>query len=190
MITLLDCDGVLADFATAALAAHGRSETYQDVTAWDIEEMIGVTPEEFWAKLRGYDFWRFDIQPHEWAHDFLKKLKGDIVISTSPSLDSYCVAGKLDWLKHHFGITTKDVMVGPKKHLMAQSGHLLIDDRPKNVEKFINADISAEAILFPQPWNANADINKDLPADWIYTPETWKQVVKIQNQLVKEGART
>lgn len=149
---LLDCDGVLCDFVSGALAAHGRSHDGHDsVRSWNFFESWGISALEFYDKIAGYDFW-FNLKPYDWAALLVDEIGFDnFVISTAPTMDPTCVEAKLDWLFHHFKIPMSNVMIGSRKELMAKSGLVLIDDSPKNVEKF--REHGGNALLFPQPWN-------------------------------------
>lgn len=156
MHILLDCDGVLANFTQASIDAHGRQESHDDIRTWDyFTDEWGMSPEEFWSKCRGYDFWR-NIQPYEWAQSVIDLIRAKdltFTILTAPSNDSECVQAKLDWLDHHFSIPIADVMVGQKKHLLANPEAILIDDSRANVDAFIRS--GGKAALFLQPWNSS-----------------------------------
>ncbi len=149
---LLDMDGVVADFVTAALKAHGRTETHDDITSWNFYEAWGMTAAEFWAPCRGKDFW-FNIEPYPWAVDLYRGIAKNfpVTISTAPSNDSECARGKYEWLEKHLGVKPSDVMVGGRKYLLANPLHILIDDSPGNVNKF--RERSGLAVGFKQPWN-------------------------------------
>lgn len=150
---LLDCDGVLCDFVSGALAVHGRShEGHDSVTSWNFFEVWGMTDSEFYSKTKGYDFW-FNLKPYDGAVEFYAELSKltTPVISTAPVMDPECPQAKINWLYHNFGIIMTNVMVGSQKQLMAKPTTLLIDDSPSNVKKFREA--GGQAILFKQPWN-------------------------------------
>lgn len=172
MEILLDCDGVLADFVTASIEAHGRSDTHDQIDSWDyFRDGWGMSPVEFWTALRGRDFWT-DIRPYPWIAEFHKKLQelGTVTILTSPCDDTECASGKAIWLDKHLGIRPSATMIGSRKELLAKSKHLLIDDSESNVNKF--RDAGGHAILFPQPWNSGL-------GDWRTVLETTTELHRI-----------
>lgn len=165
MKILLDCDGVLADFVSAALLAHDRPETHDEWHYWDFYRRWCLTAEDFWRPMRGAAWW-FGIKPYPWAADLLKAL-GDVTIVTAPNSDPECPRGKLDWLRAHFGITHKRVVIAERKEILAHPGTVLIDDYSLNVNNF--RDHGGNSILFPQPWNCrSAEAG----------PDAWQTVVE------------
>jgi len=154
MNILVDCDGVLANFVKASLAAHGRRETEADCRRYDYYLDWPISTTQFLSKVRGYDFW-FGMEEYPWARELLRRI-GDYTISTKPSVDRECGVGKFDWLRQR-GVKIGDVMVGRKKWLMAP-GSLLIDDHEMNCVEFRAA--GGKAIVFPQPWNEDGRAGK------------------------------
>lgn len=151
MEIFLDCDGVLADFVSASLAYHGRSEKHDDIKTWNYFAEWGMTPEEFWRPLRGRHFWA-NLKPYPWATELYTALKalGDVTIVTSPSDDIECASGKAEWLDFHLGIRPEDCFIGKKKHLLSGNG-VLVDDSESQWRMFVNT--GGRCVLFPQPWN-------------------------------------
>lgn len=149
---LLDCDGVLCDFVTGSIKAHKKENfTHDDVKHWSYFEDWGMTAEEFFKGVMGYDFW-FNLEPYPWAHELVEKIGVDnFVITTAPTMDPECVQAKINWLYKHFNILMTNIMVGSRKELMARPDVVLIDDSPSNIKKFSEA--GGQTILFPQPWN-------------------------------------
>ena len=161
----LDCDGVLANFVDAACKAHNRPN---DITKWEFYNDWRMNPSEFWSKCAGKDFW-LDLEEYDYAQDLVAELRelcidysAELTITTAPSLDPECVNAKLEWLYYHFGFYSHDVILGPKKWAMAHPRSILIDDRPKNVNKF--NEYGGYGLLFPQKWNINEQ-QSDLK-DW------------------------
>jgi 5'(3')-deoxyribonucleotidase len=154
-ICVLDCDGVLADFVTATIKAHGRHESHSEILSWDYFEDWGLSPAQFWEKCRGFDFW-VNILPYRWAETLLSHLRSqydEVVICTAPSNDPECLEAKLEWLNVNFGIGIGDVFIGRKKYLLAKPNHTLIDDNIDNCKAFV--EHGGQAQLFTQPWNTN-----------------------------------
>lgn len=159
---LIDMDGVLCDFMTAALAAAGINAGHDSITDWNFFEAHSMSEEEFWQRIDNreitHGFWS-GLQPYEWCHQLIRAatLGGQIpyTIATSPSRDPNCAKGKVEWIQKHLGQDFRDFVIGPRKSLMAREDVLLIDDSDQNVEKFAAA--GGRTILFPQPWNANRE---------------------------------
>ncbi len=80
---LLDCDGVLADFASAAIRIHNRPETHADIKRYDFWLDWGMTTDDFWKPIKR-DFW-LSLEPYPYAVGFFEDLSeiGEITISTA-----------------------------------------------------------------------------------------------------------
>ncbi len=156
---LLDMDGVLCDFMAAASKVHGR--TYREAD-WppgceDFVTVFGISTATFWKAIDEFDeqegFWS-RLKPYPWFEDLIAMIRPfGFTIATSPNRHAWCPSGKVEWLHEHFHNRFMDFMIGREKHLLARSGHVLIDDRDKVCEQFSNE--GGHVILFPQPWNSN-----------------------------------
>lgn len=159
---LIDLDGVLADFVTAALDVQGLPNVVVD--RWEMHECCGLTASDFWGTIdrQGYEFWA-NIDPYPWKDELLALLPTTFTVSTTPSRHPNCAAGKTAWMHQHFrgtnGKVFRDYLIGEHKHLLAAPGRVLIDDSDKNCVKF--CEHGGEAILFPQPWNKNRELVGD-----------------------------
>lgn len=157
MKILVDLDGVLGNFQDHALQEHViNPRTFDWSCGWDMWKGIGCTLPEFWAKLeeRGSEFWA-TVPLYRWSKPMWRALKdiGDCYICTSPPICPSSAKGKMIWIQEFLGSRyTRDFVITPQKHLLADSNTLLIDDRPKTVAKF--QDYGGHALLFPQPWNS------------------------------------
>ncbi len=161
MIThvLVDMDGVLCDFVSAAMRVHGSS---YDASLWpagsdELFEILGVSVATFWQKIDQFDaeqgFWS-RLKAYSWHHDLIAMVEPfGFTIATSPSRDPFCAAGKIQWLQRHLGERFNAYMVGMQKFLLAAPGRILIDDRDRECDRF--RDAGGESIVFPQPWNSN-----------------------------------
>jgi len=79
----------------------------------------------------------------------------NVYIATSPTKDPDCLAGKLEWIHNHAPRWLhRQYFVTPRKHLLAQSGTLLIDDNETNCQKF--QDGGGRAVRMPRPWNVKS----------------------------------
>ena len=114
----------------------------------------------YWKKIdeQGSDFWA-SLEPYAWFDELIEVVRevAPFTILTASSLAPCCSEGIVRWMYEHFpkveGRRFTNYLIGPQKHLLAQPGHLLIDDAESNVETFKAA--GGQAILFPQVWNRN-----------------------------------
>ena len=154
----LDVDGILADFVSGALAAHGKTLPYAE-TRWGFPEQIGFSGVDeplFWLPL-GYDFWRnLPLCPD--AHNLVvaveSRFSDRVVLMTSPCDTPGAVEGKVDWIRHHLPEYRRRFFVGPAKHLAAAPCKLLIDDHDGNCDRFVAE--GGNAWSPPRPWNRHA----------------------------------
>ncbi|MBV6513810.1 MAG: hypothetical protein FMNOHCHN_03366 [Ignavibacteriaceae bacterium] len=160
---LLDMDGVLADFFSDSLLRLNKKfrskespitiEEYLESPSFDMAQKFGISAGEFWTTIESDQyFWR-NMTPFSWAkqlYEFLQRF-APVTICSSPSLNPRCIPDKLEWISKHLNIKSDQCMFGGRKHLMAKPNALLIDDYPKNVDKFIEA--GGNAVLVPSSWN-------------------------------------
>lgn len=152
---LLDMDGVLADWHTAACRACGIERPESLIhKGWALAETLGITEDVLWARVDSCEtFWR-DLEPYPWVHELVElcQMYGEVTIATSPAWKPSCASQKIEWLREQFGDRFSSFMIGRKKHLMARPNAVLIDDWDKNVKLF--RDHGGYAITFPRPWNS------------------------------------
>lgn len=158
---LLDCDGVMADFVGSYLAAvrnvTGKSFTHEQVTEWDMDKALGLTPEEARAAKATitYDFCA-SIKPIEGAIEGASALMkvADVYVVTSPW--NSCVGwthAREGWLKKHLGIKPDRILHGAAKHLV--EGDFLVDDKTSTVVKWQEyRPARRTGVLWDGPWNA------------------------------------
>ncbi|MFT7668384.1 MAG: hypothetical protein ACI8X5_001076 [Planctomycetota bacterium] len=161
---LLDMDGVLVDFHSAALALHGGQGLLASwpTGEWNMAKVLGITIKEFWAPIteQGADFWA-NLSWYPWADELIELCEGlgGFVIATSPSHHPSSAAGKVRCLRDHFGPKFRDYMIGPHKYLMAGSGMVLVDDRDTGIADF--RAVGGSALRFPRRWNADHALSAD-----------------------------
>ena len=157
---LIDIDGVLADWQTAAILAHGLNPagvcqrwdyiSLREPRPWSLSTVLSISDDEMWAPIysAGHDWW-VALKTFQWTMDLYETCCdiGPTYLLTSPSRDPSSHSGKAAWITKHFGKHMRDYLIGAPKHLCARPGSLLIDDRPKNCEDFIAA--GGHAIMFP-----------------------------------------
>jgi len=161
----LDLDGVLADWATAAILLHGHVPEAV-LSSWpagtyDLADVLGISDNEMWRPINdaGASFWA-DLEPLPWCGDLMSLCMrtAPTTILTSPSKDPAAAAGKTMWLQAVFGSSFRDYLIGPAKVACAYPGAVLIDDADKNCETFVasatGVRTGGESIVFPQRWNS------------------------------------
>lgn len=171
----LDVDGVLADFAGAALALFGLQKPNRET--WDLmdDDLIGsCVPNEatMWKEIhkRGHGFWK-NIETLPWANELYlicKEQADHVFFCTSPSRSPFSCSGKYAWLEDFAGpVNIRNTIITPKKHMLAKPTALLIDDHPPKADLFHQH--GGKAILFPAPWNGRSkllhQLNVDSPID-------------------------
>lgn len=151
----LDMDGVLVDFMSGALKAHGAGRERLTRGEWDFAKCLGLTQEEFWAKCKGHSYWEGLLPLHDWLDilDVVRNAAGfdRVWLLSSPSHDPGCLSGKYAWLGLHLPGYQRKLILAPDKRPLARPGALLIDDSETNCAGFRAA--GGEAFLFPRPWN-------------------------------------
>jgi len=152
MKVYLDMDGVIADFVTASIKAHGVGHVVNAEACqhWDYfaKWKGGMTKKQFWSKCMSHEFW-VNIPAYPWTRDLYRLIKSvdhTVKIATSPSKDPGCLTGKMEWLDNHLNLTTSDVIFIHEKWRLADPYSLLIDDDKKKVKQFKEA--GGKAILF------------------------------------------
>lgn len=150
---LVDVDGVLADFTTAAL--RGTQLSSENVTQWDFFSQLSVAEAKLVRDRLHYPmFWRSDIRPIETARGFGDRLRvagyEEVVLITAP-WSKQTMAARTEWLVEHYG-GQFDALVFDKNKARHR-GDLLIDDKPSNLTEWQSAN-SGLAICYEQPYNA------------------------------------
>lgn len=156
----VDMDGVLCDWVTPAIRLCGGDPS---TVQWpgvpnrdtNVQGHYGWTDSAFWTMLDslGADWWEA-LEPYPWMGQLAAAvgLGHQALILSSPSRSPHACAGKLRWLKRHFGDTFDRYVFTPHKQYCAGKGNILIDDSVIQCTAF--SIMGGQAILFPQPWNA------------------------------------
>ena len=160
----LDMDGVCVDFigGVAKIVNMPRDEVY-DSPIWEepdsynrVGEVLNITETQLWnlIEARGLSFWS-NLEKYPWFNLLYEGLNdmGDVVFLSSPTLDPFCLAGKLRWLHGELGKNFRNYIFTPLKSMMKFDNAILIDDKEETIKK-----VGVEhGVLFPQPWNSNRD---------------------------------
>lgn len=129
----LDLDGCVSDF-TGHLQKHLRLEdmTPEEFLAWVMSKrgIVDTLPYEFWVDMPFLPNGRK-------LYDFCKEMTAT-VICTSPGNSPCSSSGKHAFLNKNFKGSRNWIITGAK-WAFANDRSLLIDDRPKNVDRFNQA---------------------------------------------------
>lgn len=162
----LDLDGVLGDFHSAALAAHGSTWRTNDWpepgTSWPKELPNGPPGSSehaaFWSPILAIEDFFLTVKPFPWVHELVELCKSyvgphSVVVLSGPASGTEREAQqKLRWLGNH-GINL-ELKIEKEKWRYSTPGTLLIDDWEKQVDSFYSKG-QGVGILFPQPWSRN-----------------------------------
>lgn len=153
----VDMDGVLVDFISGALRAHGMEGLVNHNP--DVYEDMGISKTQFWAKLQGHEFWR-DLEWMEdgeliWRQLLLSCEPQQVVLLTSPAPVAGCMEGKRLWVQRHMPDHLATLTLTRFKAQVAAPGRMLIDDSDRNCDEY--RDAGGLAILVPRTWNSGRD---------------------------------
>ncbi len=161
---LLDMDGVVVHHFIALGRAAGIdiSRDTWPLGKEGIKAITGLDKASFDAMViaGGAQLW-VDMPPFPWFKTFFAALEAiaPVYYLSSPEYGPGCVAGKVEWIERHHGAGFDRFILTTHKTLLARPDAVLIDDTPKNVDKFIAA--GGQAILFQQPWNGHTTTEPD-----------------------------
>ena len=153
----LDVDGVLASFRRGICNALGKSYDYATMSDkwcfWEdwpdvtFEMVNDICTFKFWQNL----FWMHD--GHEILRSLFPKFELEqVYLLTTPMPNLESASGKMMWVNDNLSIYLKrTIIIQAPKHLLARSNTLLIDDKDKNIDKFIEA--GGRGLLVPRPYN-------------------------------------
>ena len=140
----VDLDGVLAYWEKSAAETCGVD--YEDEKIREeikngkrMEEFVGGD-DKMWPMIdkEGEEWWE-DMEKTPWADDLvalLKKESKDFFFLSSPSKHPICYSGKIKWVLKNYPKEDRSLFLGCKKHLVANSNVLLVDDTDKKIKKF------------------------------------------------------
>ena len=164
MITLLDLDGVCADFYSGAArlagvpsiaTAENRRKGPSIRCSYDLGKTLGAG---IWGNIRieGARFWS-NLEPLPWLDELVDIVEGrseEVYVCSSPGgqLAGGSVPGKMEWCRKHLpGIPQRNLIFTGHKHLLAAPDRLLIDDSDDMLDRFDEA--GGLTWCMPQPWN-------------------------------------
>jgi 5'(3')-deoxyribonucleotidase len=173
----LDLDGVLVDlhrgfadhYGVAYPYTHERRasnagpdpefETWlMDQSRWE-DPHGACTTKGFWTRLH----------PFPWTAALFAAAKkmGDVYICSNPGrgpFASAAAAGKISWCLRHLDIDPQRIILMADKHLLADPGRILVDDRDNIISLWKHH--RGSGLLFPQPYNRKHTITAKDPVKW------------------------
>jgi|TARA_R110000824_G_scaffold89320_7_gene219074 5'(3')-deoxyribonucleotidase len=171
MRVILDVDEVLTDFVDAACRVHGTRRAWLNAVRepgkWGMYEAMGMSEEKFWKHIneRGIAFWE-ELEPLPWMDEVLElvaRVSTEFFLVTAPSSPA-SHQGKLNWIKNAMGEGFSNFIITSSKHLFAQPGVVIIDDREETVHRFIAH--GGSGIVFPAHHNSKHE-HKDDPVAFL-----------------------
>lgn len=197
-ILLIDMDAIVADLAGEWYARwnkhqydkwyHGnrllpqpKEIKVEDMKAWDVAKTTGDG--RIYDVLREPGLYR-ELKPFPKSQEVIynlskKKLDNgkpafDILFLTASITAPNILADKAYWMKDHFPF------MGPKQLILAYRkelvrGDFFIDDSPKNLRKFREAQPKANLITIDYPYNQLANVDLRARA-WNNMDAAWEQI--------------
>lgn len=151
MKILFDCDGVINNFQEHLLEIlnkrHKTSYTINDIVHYD---WLPDTFDDCWVYIEEKSFWDTIIINRE-AIDTIEQLvrEGHTIYLATASHFTPILGYKITKMLSYFDtnlVGERNVIVGKDKSMIM--GDLLVDDYPRNLEKF-----KGKTICYAQPWN-------------------------------------
>lgn len=150
----IDMDGVIADFVSPSLKAAAIPLSHDECLCWDYFSGF-MTEIEFWTAIDSVDGFWDSLVPYSWAHDLVEMCNriAPVYFCSAPAWHKSCAGAKVHWLRERGFLKGRadHFILTPHKHLLANSGTVLIDDGQHNIDAFRSA--GGHAITFPMPWN-------------------------------------
>jgi 5'(3')-deoxyribonucleotidase len=185
---LLDVDGVLADFTSAALdivaKVCGRRYALADVARFDICDAFGLPKASrrlvmgTIARTPGFVS---SMEPLPGALEGVAKLRAmaDVYILTTPWPGSPTWEHeRREWLAHHFKIEHKHVLQGDPKFLV--DGDVFVDDRSGNVRAWLAERPMKCGVL----WGTRHNTDEAVPAGAHYVTK-WPALLDLARECVE-----
>lgn len=156
--TILDCDGVLADWTAYLLSKLQCGLTIEDVYDFSLRNVLKALVGRDIAKQADIICSKnsfTETQPvFPWARELvdLSHEAGDLLVVTSPWASKGWYDARLGWLRSNLGIHQDELMVGRRKFWV--KADLFVDDKPANVIEWATDNPQGRAVLLAWPYNA------------------------------------
>jgi 5'(3')-deoxyribonucleotidase len=159
VVLLLDVDGPLGDFhAEAGDVANKLFDLnldIEDFVTWDVTDILPTQDmkDRLNAAIAEPGF-ATRIKPAVGAVDAVRTLKEicEIVYVTTPHPKSPTwMRERQDWLRTHFDVSPDEIIHAFRKYHI--KGDVLVDDRPKTIERWARSHPSSLSLLWDMPYN-------------------------------------
>src|SRR5262245_14576083 len=115
---LIDMDGVIADFFSAALSLWDYDPANYPAEEWEIASVLGIPESDFWGRINATENFWFNIKPYQWMPELIGILEARCgsgwTIATSPSMDPQCLSQKAAWLQKYIHPRFTRYMMGSR----------------------------------------------------------------------------
>lgn len=176
---LVDIDGVVANFHGSTLSfvsnTLGVEHDLQTFRGWDIIQSVGIQHrtaiEAEWTR-KG---WCLELPPYEGAIEGVELLRSvaDVYFVTAQMPDApYWMYERIQWLKEHLKADERHIVITMAKHLVV--GDVLVDDKPENINGWVQAHPGKKGVLWEQPYNAYALIQTEAVRS-----SSWEEVYQL-----------
>ena len=159
MIGYIDMDGVLCDMVKASSELFNIPNPYlnpKNLGTFNIWDVSDISASMFWKGLDNPDFWP-NIPWHEDGKEILRLMEQtfeETVLLTSPGTCASAYTGKFEWVEKNLPGYRRRMIVSPCKWMCSHPKGFLLDDKPKNIEKWCERERGGYGYLLPRPWNS------------------------------------
>lgn len=168
-ILLCDCDGVCADFTSYLLSTINSSVAYDDITQWDLFELLpSHEKRSAYSVLKDPKWWERQptIYQAQRSIEELRRNDWDVVFVTSPWAEckewGYT---RTKWLERNFAANSRDVIVAARKDLLFADA--FVDDRASHIREAAAHGHIKNVWLFGAPYNrSDVDLADRRVRDW------------------------
>jgi len=180
----VDVDGVLADFSTPALKLMseflGKPLTPEMQQTWDLEDLLpSERVEEFWRLVGATKGFCRDLPPLPGAIEGIQELKkvASVYIVTAYLYHGHTWVHERDrWVEEHLGLGHSRVVHTKAKFTF--SAHMLIDDKPRNVQEWAEEHEKGVPVLWTRPFNVGEKFPGRIDYRVVRT-DSWEKVVAL-----------
>ncbi len=184
---LIDCDGVKADWCTAALQVVNRvtglALTPAEVTTLDLFKVVPPAHKEAcYAEMDQAGFC-LSIDPYPGAVEGVRRLReiAEVIVVTSPTWSSsFWMAERVQWLHRHFQIPYRSIIFASEKWRVR--GDILIEDNQLHVASWLAANQRGRALLVDRPYNRKPEeLDIFVGTRWTRV-HTWEGIIEYVKQ--------